>query len=200
MKISALFTVRNEESRLSAALYEIKPFVDEIVVVDQASTDGTVAIAKEYGAVVVPDICRHFSEASRQILHDASSGDWLLELYADEILTTPFREKLRLLCGGDHHFARGSPDGYGLLRQTVIFLKPGTRSFVDHHHFRLWRRGTADFPLTIHSNPTPKTQNWINLPELAILHLKTAAEQNLDAERYWNECGQVKPEGAIILE
>lgn len=186
MRISALFTVRNEIHRLPAAIAEIQPFVDEIVVVDQQSDDGTPEKAAELGAVVVSDAMQGFSEASRELLVGTSTGDWLIELYADEILTTTFREKLRAYCSND------LMDGYSLLRQTVISLHTGTHTFPDASHFRLWRRGTAELPLVIHSNPAPLTPRWAYLPELAILHIKTAAEQNLDSNRYIG-MGQITP-------
>lgn len=186
MTISVLYTVHNEITRLPAAIAEMQPFVDEIVVVDQASTDGTAEKAEELGAKVVRDICRGFSEASRDTLVGAASGDWLLEMYPDELLATPFRDRLRQLCD------QSEVDGYHLLRQTIISLHTGTHTFPDAHHFRLWRRGTAHLPLVIHSNPAPTTPRNVLLPELAILHIKTAAEQNLDSHRYI-DMGQVTP-------
>lgn len=44
-RISAMMRVRNEEAFLAAAVDSIAPLVDEILIIDNASTDGTAAIA-----------------------------------------------------------------------------------------------------------------------------------------------------------
>ena len=78
--------VKNEESCLGRCLKSARDFVDEIIVVDTGSTDRTVAIAESYGA----RIYRHpwendFSKHRNQSLAYAT-GDWVLQLDADEEL------------------------------------------------------------------------------------------------------------------
>ena len=51
-KISAIIPAYNEASRIVHTLKQVKPFVDEIIVVDDASLDATADLAKEYGATV----------------------------------------------------------------------------------------------------------------------------------------------------
>ena len=50
--LSLSMIVRNEEERLAACLDSVKGLVDEMVVVDTGSTDGTIAIAQAAGARV----------------------------------------------------------------------------------------------------------------------------------------------------
>lgn len=50
--ISAVIPAYNEEERISKVLEETSKYVDEIVVVDDASTDDTAKIAKEFGKVL----------------------------------------------------------------------------------------------------------------------------------------------------
>ena len=52
MKITAVIPAYNEASRIIRTLKQVKPFVDEIIVVDDASQDTTADLAKEYGATV----------------------------------------------------------------------------------------------------------------------------------------------------
>ncbi|MEK7473266.1 MAG: glycosyltransferase family 2 protein [Patescibacteria group bacterium] len=53
MKVIAVMPAFREESRIEAAISGIRPFVDEIVVVDDGSGDGTAERAREAGAVVL---------------------------------------------------------------------------------------------------------------------------------------------------
>ena len=52
-KISAVIPAYNEASRIVHTLNQVKLYVDEIIVVDDASTDNTAALAKECGAKVL---------------------------------------------------------------------------------------------------------------------------------------------------
>jgi glycosyltransferase involved in cell wall biosynthesis len=52
-KITALIPAYNEEKRIGKVLSNIKNYVDEVVVIDDASGDNTVQIAKNFGAIVI---------------------------------------------------------------------------------------------------------------------------------------------------
>lgn len=93
MKLSALVVAHNEEKRLPSCLERLR-FADEIVVVCDKCTDGTRAIAEGFGAVVVEgswDI-----EGDRRNLGiDTCSGDWILEVDADEHVPTALADEIR---------------------------------------------------------------------------------------------------------
>ncbi len=87
--------VRDEQERIARCLAAAKPFVDEIVVVDTGSRDDTVAIARSFGARIVNfPWCDDFA-AARNASIDAASGDWLLFLDADEVLSKGAGTELR---------------------------------------------------------------------------------------------------------
>ena len=89
--------VRNEAERLERCLASVAGFVDEMVVVDTGSDDGTAAIAANCGASV-----HHlpwpgdFAPARNHAL-DLVRGDWVLVLDADEWLRPEARAPLRAL-------------------------------------------------------------------------------------------------------
>jgi tetratricopeptide (TPR) repeat protein len=82
--ISCAMIVRDAEQTLRRALESIHGHVDEIVVVDTGSTDGTRAIAAEYATHVLDHEWQDdFSEA-RQYAHDCCSSEWVFFLDADD--------------------------------------------------------------------------------------------------------------------
>lgn len=85
-KLSLCAIVKNEAKNLPRCLNSVKNYVDEIVVVDTGSTDGTPEIALSYGAKVKHfQWCDDFSAARNYAISQAS-GDWILMLDADEEL------------------------------------------------------------------------------------------------------------------
>lgn len=92
-KISALICAHNEEQRLPACLAALS-FCDEIVVVADRCSDATEAVARQYGAVVVPGIFP--IEGPRKHAGIARcTGEWILELDADEGVSPAFAKEVR---------------------------------------------------------------------------------------------------------
>lgn len=86
MKLSACMIVKNEEEMLRRTLPDLAKSVDEVILVDTGSGDGTVEFAKSCGARVfhfawVDD----FSAARNESLKYAT-GDWIIWIDADECL------------------------------------------------------------------------------------------------------------------
>ena len=75
-KLSLSMVVRNEAERLEACLRSVAGFVDEMVLLDTGSTDGTVALAERLGAVVQPCPGRAISRrpATRRCATCAATG------------------------------------------------------------------------------------------------------------------------------
>ncbi|HEX3802909.1 MAG TPA: glycosyltransferase [Solirubrobacteraceae bacterium] len=97
MRLSLCMIVRDEEEMLPRSLEAIKDAVDEIIIVDTGSQDGTIEIAKSFGATVIErEWTGSFSDA-RNVSLDAATGDWFLYLDADEVLVIDDLQKLREL-------------------------------------------------------------------------------------------------------
>lgn len=87
--------VHNEAHRLEETLKRASFLVDEMVIVDQESTDDTADIAHGFGAKVLTDTCTGFAESSRQLALDNTDSTWVLSLDADEYCAEQFAEELR---------------------------------------------------------------------------------------------------------
>jgi hypothetical protein len=93
--LSVCLIARNEEKSLPRALASVRGIADEVVVVDTGSTDRTVEIAKQSGAVVCHfPWCDDFS-AARNCALDRAKGDWIFWLDADEELLPESFDELR---------------------------------------------------------------------------------------------------------
>src|SRR5215813_11106973 len=90
--VSFIVPAYNEELLLADTLEAIQraassvPESSEIIVADDASTDGTSAIAHLHGAHVVHVNCRQIA-ATRNAGARASRGKWLIFVDADTIVT-----------------------------------------------------------------------------------------------------------------
>jgi O-antigen biosynthesis protein len=97
IRLSLCMIVRNEAGRLENCLRDVKPVVDEIIVVDTGSTDQTKAVATAEGARVHDfPWCDDFSAARNASLAQAT-GDYILWLDADDRLDAAELDKLRRL-------------------------------------------------------------------------------------------------------
>jgi LPS sulfotransferase NodH/glycosyltransferase involved in cell wall biosynthesis/Flp pilus assembly protein TadD len=95
MRISLCIVARNEALFLRACIASARPAVDEVVVVDTGSTDGTPDIAREAGACVVEADWPGDLGAAHNLPLLHATGDWILSLDADEILDPGSRDILR---------------------------------------------------------------------------------------------------------
>src|SRR5690606_5348800 len=95
--ISLCMIVRDNAQTLPAALESIRPFVDEMIVVDTGSVDATPEIAKSLGAKVFEfPWCDDFARARNESLKYAT-GDWLFWMDSDDTIPAECGRKLRAL-------------------------------------------------------------------------------------------------------
>ena len=92
-KLSALVVAHNEENQLATCLETLK-FADEMVVVLDKCTDGTKDIADAFGAKTVEGAWP-IEGHRRNTGLDACSGDWILEVDADERVTPELAAEIR---------------------------------------------------------------------------------------------------------
>ena len=107
--LSLCMIVKNEESCLGRCLESVHDHVDEIIIVDTGSTDRTVEIAKSYGARIYHHPWENdFSKHRNQSLSYAT-GEWILQLDADEELFAEDGRKIRETVeteSADYYFLR----------------------------------------------------------------------------------------------
>lgn len=180
-KISLNIVCRNEEQRIRACILDAAPWVDEVIVADQSSEDATPKIVRE---IVAPCPVRLIStksygycEATRNVAAHHSTGDWLLILDADELMTPRLKYALRWLA----ETAPQSVDGWKLRRELWM---DGEMAFAGDEHLRFARRDRVRFLDEPHTEPQALDWSRIrSLEYISIFHWKTTAEQLADEHR-----------------
>lgn len=139
-RLSLIVITRNEEGSIGRCLRSAS-FADEIVVVDNGSTDKTVEIARSLGANVVaaPDWPGFGPQKNRAL--DRATGDWVLSLDADEWIEPPLAEAIRATIARPD-----AADGYEMPRRSRFCGKVVKHSgWWPDYVLRLWRRGRGRF-------------------------------------------------------
>lgn len=111
--ISVVVLTKNEESVLKACLESVK-WADEIVIVDQGSTDKTLEIAKQYTEKIFVEKNPSFA-VRRNLGTDKATGDWVLHIDADERVLADFRDEILSLTKSTRYSA------FAIRRLNVIF-------------------------------------------------------------------------------
>lgn len=89
--------VKDEEQTLARCIECVKPFADEIIIVDTGSTDGTVEIARSLNAkVFFFEWCDDFS-AARNFSFSKAECDLVMWLDADDVITPDNAQKIASL-------------------------------------------------------------------------------------------------------
>jgi len=167
-KISVVLAVLNEEKKIAACLTSVK-WSDEIIVVDDGSTDATVEIAKKFTDKIFHHKSVGYVEPIRNFAISKASGDWILILDADEQVSESLSRKLREVS----HLEKGAV-GIAIPRKNIIFSKwiMHTGWWPDYQ-LRFFKKGTFIWSPEIHKQPEVKGE-IIELEakvENSILHL-----------------------------
>jgi glycosyltransferase involved in cell wall biosynthesis len=140
--ISAVVHTYNEEDNITACLGSLR-FADEVVVVDNESTDRTVELASALGARVLTFVGTHgYPEPAREFGLTQLRGEWVFILDADERATPELAETLRRLSKNAQAL-----DGYWIPIRNYHFgrwLRRG--GLYPDLHLRFFRRGQGGYP------------------------------------------------------
>ena len=144
MKLSANLIARDEAHRLERCLDALRWADEVVIVVDDRSGDGTAEVARRRGAQVH---VRTFDDyaAMRQFAVDRSTGDWILWLDCDEIVSSELATEIRAA------IARPSPDAWRSKRMDYMFgrwIRHG--GWFPQYHLRLVRRARARWVSPVH--------------------------------------------------
>lgn len=84
--ISAVIITYNEERIIARSIASLRTVVDEIIVIDSFSTDRTIEICKEKGAVVLQNKFEGY-KTQKNFAVTKAKYEWVLSIDADEVLS-----------------------------------------------------------------------------------------------------------------
>lgn len=145
-KLSVVIPTFNCSEKLKRCL-ETVSWAFEIIIVDMGSNDKTVEVAKAFGAKVFTRIPEDGNfDTNRKFGMENATGDWILKLDSDEILSLELAQEVReflIKVGNEEDKGNGGYVGYNLYNRTVMFGKQVNHGFVKKaaHELRLFKKG-----------------------------------------------------------
>ena len=79
----------------------MKGVANEAIVVDEYSTDTTREIAEKFGAKVFTEPHHDIFHITKQKALDMATGDWILQLDADEVVTNELANEIKIVVSSD---------------------------------------------------------------------------------------------------
>jgi glycosyltransferase involved in cell wall biosynthesis len=139
--ISVVISAYNEEHHIRRVLESVS-WAQEIVVVDNESTDNTAAIAKKMGALVISRPNNLMLNKNKNVGFSQAKGDWILNLDADE--EVPDELKTEVIKTIEN---KPEENGFWISRKNIIFGK-----WIQHglwwpdKQLRLFKKEKGKFP------------------------------------------------------
>lgn len=180
-RLSACLIVQDEQERLAAALESVA-FCDEVIVLDGGSTDRTVEIARAGGARVIENPWPGFA-AQRNLALDAATGEWILEIDADERVSEELRASIEGLLAAE---ASDVEMAVCPLRNHFLGRPLGPSAKYPGYRARMFRRGAYrhDEARMVHEGIEPRRRPFVLGGDLEHELAGTLREALLDAWRY----------------
>lgn len=148
MKISIAMIVRNEEKHLPRCLKSIEGLWDQLVIVDTGSMDQTIKIAKDFGAEVHQHPWEDNFAKHRNQSFSYATGNWILQIDADEDLTFQDRRTAAVL----RNFLEHVPKDIHAIGIPMDDIVKG-QIVATTQMVRLFRRGKVKYKRRIHNEP-----------------------------------------------
>lgn len=141
-QLSVVLATYNEEANLARCLTSVSGLAAEIIIVDGGSVDKTVSIAKKFHAKIISTTNPPNFHINKNKGIDAATGDWVLQLDADEVVSDQLASQIREVISSP-----GPNNGFWINRRNYFldrFLTKGGQ--YPDPTLRLYRRGFGRLP------------------------------------------------------
>lgn len=143
-KISGLVLTHNSEESIQDCLESLK-WVDEIVVIDDESTDRTIDIVANYDAKIFNRKLDDFS-SQRNFGLEKCTNAWVLVLDSDEQISDPLQKEIKAILSKTF-----IETGFQIPRKN-LFMETWIRSIYPDYCLRLFKRTEANYRGAVHES------------------------------------------------
>lgn len=147
-KISLVVSAFNEEKNLPVCLGSVANLVDEIIVIDNQSSDNTGKVAASFGASIYTRPNSPILNINKNYGFSKAKNKWILNLDADEELTPELKEEIKKVINSPlKNNEEKEISGFWMPRKNLIFGK-----WIKHgiwwpdFQLRLFIKGKGIFP------------------------------------------------------
>ena len=152
-KVAVIITTYNEENNIRECVRSAKHLTDNIIVIDNTSTDQTVSIAQELKCKIIQYPYTVYVEPTRDFALQQTDAEWVFILDADERITPKLAVEVL------NTITSTNKTHYKILRQNIFaktkWLKHG--GWYPDYIIRLIRKDAfLQWPKEIHSTPRIK--------------------------------------------
>ncbi len=193
--LAVMLMVKNEQARLAACLDRVAGWADEIVIIDDLSTDQTVEIARRYTDKIFAYASNndHCLQWNRGIDH--ATADWILHIDADEWVTPDLRKAI----DGALHEPHGH-HAFEMMRLNFFVGHPMRHGGWYHKHLILFRReGTRLTGSGIHTRNRMRISGTIGFINAEIEHYPfSSIEQFIERQNLYTSveaCAMLRDQG-----
>lgn len=123
MKLSVIILTKNEKEMIKDCLSSVIDIADEIIVIDDESTDKTLEIAKSFNAKIFIHKKVDFAN-QRNFGLSKATGDWILYLDADERPTPELKQEINQITRNPELVTSKPVNCYYLKRQNYYLGYP----------------------------------------------------------------------------
>lgn len=166
-KVSVVLATYNEEKNLKKCLESVKDLAWEIVIADGGSKDKTLDIAKKFNAKIIRTDNPPVFHINKNKAIDAASGNWVLQLDADEIVTEELVKEIKKVV-----LLKSDINGYWIPRKNFFlgkFLSKGGQ--YPDYTLRLYRCGKGRLPaIDVHEQAV--VEGKVGYLKNSLLHLR----------------------------
>ena len=141
-KLSVVISAFNEEKKIEDCLKSAS-FADEIIFVDNSSSDGTLKIAKKYTPKISTRENNPMLNINKNFGFSKAKNEWILSLDADERITDELKKEIQSIIKDD----KKDVNGFWIPRKNIIFRKWIQNSiWWPDYQLRLFRKDRGRFP------------------------------------------------------
>jgi glycosyltransferase involved in cell wall biosynthesis len=139
--LSVIILTLNEEKHIERCIKSLLAITDKIFIIDSCSTDNTVKIAENLGAIVLANPWVSYAfQYNFGIKNNPYSTKWLMRMDADEYILPELAAEINASLAG-------SPEnihGY-YIKRRVIFMEKWIKNggFYPYWLLRIWRNGSG---------------------------------------------------------